>query len=65
MVMWSFIAGMVCGAAILILLILVSDRSFLDLLAGRFAASDDGDSAKSAESLKLQKQKRLAVGNES
>ncbi len=41
---WAFIAGMFCGAVILILLILVNDRSFLDLLAGRFSAdSPDGD----------------------
>ena len=34
---WTFIAGMLCGIVLLILLILISDRSFLDLLMGRFA----------------------------
>jgi Na+-transporting methylmalonyl-CoA/oxaloacetate decarboxylase gamma subunit len=35
---WTFIAGMLCGVVLLILAILISDRSFLDLLMGRFAA---------------------------
>lgn len=33
---WTFIAGMLCGVVLLILVILISDRSFLDLLMGRF-----------------------------
>jgi hypothetical protein len=36
-VIWTFVAGMLCGIVLLILLILISDRGFLDLLMGRFA----------------------------
>ena len=35
---WTFLAGMVSGIALLIALILISDRSFLDLLVGRLTS---------------------------
>ena len=63
-VIWAFIAGMLCGALILILLILVNDRSFLDLLAGRFA-SQTASGPGARESRDLQKSRSLAVGSDS
>ena len=61
--LWAFIAGMLCGALILILLILVNDRSFLDLLAGRFAG--EAGSGAREQSRDLQKSRSLAVGSDS
>lgn len=58
---WTFIAGMLCGALALIFLVLVSDRSFLDLLAGRFA-TEPGARLREQE---LQKRRTLAAGSDS
>ena len=61
---WIFFAGMFCGATLLILLILVSDRSFLDLLAGRL--SDEASFPDTqTKSLKVQNHQGLAVGSDS
>ena len=62
---WAFIAGMLCGALILILLILVNDRSFLDLLAGRFASQTASGPGAREPSRDLQKSRSLAVGSDS
>ena len=61
---WIFFAGMFCGATLLILLILVSDRSFLDLLAGRLS-DQESSSVNQMNSLEVQKHRRLAVGTDS
>ena len=58
---WTFIAGMLCGALALIFLILVSDRSFLDLLAGRLAV-DPGVRLREPEA---KKRRTLAAGSDS
>lgn len=62
---WAFMAGMLCGALILILLILVNDRSFLDLLAGRFASQAGSQRGEREQSRDLQKARSLAASNES
>jgi hypothetical protein len=64
-VIWAFIAGMLCGALVLIFLILVNDRSFLDLLAGRFASEPASGPREREQSRELQKRRRLAVGSDS
>ncbi|HVO60925.1 MAG TPA: hypothetical protein VMT53_08310 [Terriglobales bacterium] len=58
----SFLAGMLCGAALLIAIILVSDRSFLDLISGRLAADGHG-SAKRVQSIEVKTQRSVAVGS--
>jgi hypothetical protein len=62
-VVWTFILGMICGAALLIVLTVVSDKSFLDLLTGRFQR--EAPSEPDASFHELQRQKRLAVGGDS
>jgi hypothetical protein len=57
-VILTFLAGMLCGAALLIAFILVSDRSFLDLITGRLV---DDDSAERLPSV-AKPARSLAVG---
>ncbi len=56
-----FLAGMLCGAALLIALILVTDRSFLDLILGNFVG-DASDPAERVQSLAVKPERSLAVG---
>lgn len=56
-----FLAGMLCGAAVLIALIVISDRSFLDLILGNFTG-DATDRAERVQSLEVKPERSLAVG---
>ena len=58
----TFLAGMLCGAALLIAMIVITDRSFLDLISGRFVNTSAG---KQGQSLEVKVQRRVAVGNDS
>ncbi len=61
---WIFIAGMICGAALLIILILLSDHSFVDLLVNRFAA-EPSSAGQRDRSRDTQRQQTMAVGSDS
>ena len=61
---WTFLAGMFCGAALLIALILVTDRSFLDLIAVR-VVGNTSDSAELLQSLHVKNSRSVAVGSDS
>ena len=63
-VIWSFLAGMVCGAALLVALILVSDKSFLDLISGQ-VADRSSDGAERAQPVESQRVRSLAAGGDS
>jgi hypothetical protein len=56
-----FLAGMLCGAALLIALILITDRGFLDLILGNLAG-DDSAHAERVQSLDVKAERGLAVG---
>ncbi len=58
----TFLAGMLCGAALLIAFILISDRSFLDLITGRLV---DDDSSERVPSLAAKPARTVAVGSDS
>jgi hypothetical protein len=60
----AFLAGMLCGAALLVAVILVSDRSFLDLITGRLA-DDSSAAAEPAKHLEDKAHRRVAVGSDS
>lgn len=57
---WTFLAGMICGIALLISLILLTDRSFVDLLLGRF--SDPRASGGSQLDISAPNKKSAALG---
>jgi hypothetical protein len=56
-----FLAGMLCGAALLIALILITDRSFLDLVLGN-VVGDAADRGERVQSLEVKPERSLAVG---
>jgi hypothetical protein len=60
----TFLAGMLCGAALLIAFILATDRSFVDLIAGRLV-DDVPESAARVQSLEVKNHRSLAVGSDS
>lgn len=57
----TFLAGMLCGAALLIALILITDRSFLELILGHLVG-DAPDRAERVQSLDVKSERSLAVG---
>lgn len=59
-----FLAGMLCGAALLIALILITDRSFLELITGHIVG-DASDDAERVQSLDVKAQRSVAVGSDS
>lgn len=60
---WTFIAGMLCGVVLLILVILISDRSFLDLLMARYPTEPVPRPPKPEPS--DERQHTIAVGSDS
>ena len=59
----TFLAGMLCGAALLIGVILITDRSFLDLITGRLV-DHPSVSAERVQPLKAKAQRSVAVGSD-
>jgi hypothetical protein len=55
---------MLCGAALLIALILITDRSFLELITGHIVG-DASDDAERVQSLDVKAQRSVAVGSDS
>ena len=58
----TFLAGMLCGAALLIGVIVVSDRSFLDLITAHLAEDPSGATER-AQSVEVKSHRSVAVGS--